>query len=118
MNEVSEIAIKVEHDAGESNVVSQSNNVFDPTVKDEEDVGEPALAAPTFNVPNVIIKDEEDHEAGFAVPQAHHSGWKDLIQVDPVSLKDLEERLLYSRVTLTFGWSAEVKRLCVLGVEW
>ncbi|KAK2003190.1 hypothetical protein LX36DRAFT_625427 [Colletotrichum falcatum] len=33
-------------------------------------------------------------------------------------LRTLEEQILYARLTLTFGWSPFVKRLCVLGVEW
>lgn len=62
---------------------------------------------------------ESSEKIDSAVPQSHYRDvWKQLIGVDPMALRDLEERLLYSRVTLTFGWSSEVKRLCVLGVEW
>ncbi|KAK3947518.1 hypothetical protein QBC32DRAFT_270655 [Pseudoneurospora amorphoporcata] len=75
-------------------------------------------SSPSKDVSDPTIKDEKDHGADCAVPQSHQYIWKDLIKVDPVSLKDLEARLLYSRGTLTFGWSAKVKRLCVLGVEW
>ncbi|KAK3403012.1 hypothetical protein B0T20DRAFT_474813 [Sordaria brevicollis] len=62
---------------------------------------------------------ESREEIDGAVPQTHYrDNWKQLIGVDSMALRDLEERLLYSRVTLTFGWFSEVKRLCVLGVEW
>ncbi|KAI0858694.1 hypothetical protein F4860DRAFT_526897 [Xylaria cubensis] len=44
--------------------------------------------------------------------------WKDIAALDTNSLKDLEEQLLYSRVTLTFGWSVTLGRLCILGAEW
>ncbi|TRX97170.1 hypothetical protein FHL15_001964 [Xylaria flabelliformis] len=44
--------------------------------------------------------------------------WKDIAALGTNSLKDLEERLLYSRVTLTFGWSIILGRLCILGAEW
>ncbi|KAI1756414.1 hypothetical protein F4782DRAFT_550227 [Xylaria castorea] len=44
--------------------------------------------------------------------------WKGVAALDTNSLKDLEEQLLYSRVTLTFGWSFTLGRLCILGAEW
>ncbi|KAI1812460.1 hypothetical protein GGS20DRAFT_21701 [Poronia punctata] len=44
--------------------------------------------------------------------------WSNIAAMDTNLLRDLEADLLYSRVTLTFGWSIEHKRLCVLGVEW
>lgn len=44
--------------------------------------------------------------------------WEELTTLDLATLRNVEEQLLYSRVTLTFGWSPAVDRLCVLGVEW
>jgi hypothetical protein len=46
------------------------------------------------------------------------SSWEELTALDLVALRIVEEQLLYSRITLTFGWSPAVDRLCVLGVEW
>ncbi|KAK4194167.1 hypothetical protein QBC40DRAFT_260290 [Triangularia verruculosa] len=47
-----------------------------------------------------------------------YDSWKVLTTLDSNALRDVEEQLLYSRVTLSFGWSPAVGRLCVLGVEW
>lgn len=44
--------------------------------------------------------------------------WTHLAALDTQALGNVEEQLRHSRVTLTFGWSAELDRLCVLGVEW
>ncbi|KAI1389713.1 uncharacterized protein F4822DRAFT_442911 [Hypoxylon trugodes] len=55
----------------------------------------------------------EDHEADFV-----EQSWEDLTLLDNNSLRAIEEQLLYSRVTLAFGWSSELERLCILGVEW
>ncbi|KAI0386717.1 hypothetical protein F5Y04DRAFT_288591 [Hypomontagnella monticulosa] len=44
--------------------------------------------------------------------------WEDLTALDTNTLRDIEEQLLYARLTLTFGWSSKLERLCVLGVEW
>ncbi|KAI0407701.1 hypothetical protein F4802DRAFT_523462 [Xylaria palmicola] len=43
--------------------------------------------------------------------------WRDIATFDTNLLRDLEAQLLYSRVVLTFGWSIEMGRLCILGVE-
>lgn len=43
---------------------------------------------------------------------------RDLATMETSELRILEEQILYARLTLTFGWSPFVKRLCVLGVEW
>ncbi|KAI1820596.1 hypothetical protein F4861DRAFT_54102 [Xylaria intraflava] len=44
--------------------------------------------------------------------------WQVITTLNTNLLRDLEARLLYSRVTLTFGWSIDLGRLCILGVEW
>ncbi|KAI1483125.1 hypothetical protein F4774DRAFT_416690 [Daldinia eschscholtzii] len=44
--------------------------------------------------------------------------WEDLTIFDTAALRDIEERLLYTRITLTFGWSSQLERLCIMGVEW
>lgn len=49
---------------------------------------------------------------------ADYQAWRELTDLDYPGIKEVEEKLLYSRVTLTFGWSPAVGRLCVLGVEW
>ncbi|KAI0012347.1 hypothetical protein F4779DRAFT_634301 [Xylariaceae sp. FL0662B] len=56
----------------------------------------------------------EDNGGGYLVEQS----WEDLTVLDTISLRDVEENLLYSRVTLTFGWSSLLERICILGVEW
>ncbi|KAI5860239.1 hypothetical protein GGS23DRAFT_606989 [Durotheca rogersii] len=60
---------------------------------------------------------EASVEDGFDADLIEQS-WEDLTALDTNSLRDVEEQLLYSRVMLTFGWSSELERLCVLGVEW
>ncbi|KAI1270358.1 hypothetical protein F5Y18DRAFT_434747 [Xylariaceae sp. FL1019] len=44
--------------------------------------------------------------------------WKNIVSYDNDHLRDIEDRLLYSRVTLTFGWSVDLGRLCILDAEW
>ncbi|KAI1418594.1 hypothetical protein F5Y13DRAFT_196402 [Hypoxylon sp. FL1857] len=44
--------------------------------------------------------------------------WEATTTLGTDALRDIEELLLYSRVTLTFGWSSKLERLCILGVEW
>lgn len=44
--------------------------------------------------------------------------WENLIAFDNNSLRDIEDQILYSRVTLTFGWASTLARICILGVEW
>ncbi|KAI1325145.1 hypothetical protein F5Y16DRAFT_423351 [Xylariaceae sp. FL0255] len=44
--------------------------------------------------------------------------WEDITGLDTNSIRDLEEEIQYSRLTLTFGWSGDLDRLCILGVEW
>lgn len=44
--------------------------------------------------------------------------WEDLTALDTISLKDIEEQILYSSAGLTFGWNSKMGRLCILGVEW
>ncbi|KAK4177849.1 hypothetical protein QBC36DRAFT_370512 [Triangularia setosa] len=59
----------------------------------------------------------EDYQTHAVTTQTYDS-WKVLTTLDTNALRDVEEQLLYSRVTLTFGWSPAVGSLCVLGVEW
>ncbi|KAI0156781.1 hypothetical protein GGR57DRAFT_462339 [Xylariaceae sp. FL1272] len=49
---------------------------------------------------------------------AQDESWKELIRYDNNRLRVAEDRLLYSRVTLTFGWSVDLGRLCILDAEW
>lgn len=44
--------------------------------------------------------------------------WKRVMAGGNEGVGCTEERMMYSRLTLTFGWSSKVGRLCVLGVEW
>ncbi|KAK0616078.1 hypothetical protein B0T17DRAFT_592697 [Bombardia bombarda] len=44
--------------------------------------------------------------------------WKKFTDLEYHSLREVEEQMQFQRVTLTFGWSSEVGRLCILGVEW
>lgn len=59
-----------------------------------------------------------------AIPAVHgqenaiEKSWQDIAALDTNSVRDLEAQLLYSHVTLTFGWSIELGRLCILGAEW
>lgn len=44
--------------------------------------------------------------------------WQELVSLEQECLRAAEEQLQYSRVILIVGWSPEVGRLSVLGVEW
>ncbi|TGJ79602.1 hypothetical protein E0Z10_g9171 [Xylaria hypoxylon] len=55
-----------------------------------------------------------EHGKGNPIEQS----WQDIAALNTNSLRDLESQLLYSRATLTFGWSLELGRLCILGIEW
>ncbi|KAI0434463.1 hypothetical protein F5Y09DRAFT_356727 [Xylaria sp. FL1042] len=55
---------------------------------------------------------------GATVEDTIEQSWQDIAGFNTNALRDLEEHLLYSRATLTFGWSVELGRLCILGVEW
>lgn len=44
--------------------------------------------------------------------------WVKLTEKGAQSIRSIEDQLLYSRVTLTFGWAPAIERLCILGVEW
>ena len=44
--------------------------------------------------------------------------WQDITWLNKDDLRSIEERMMYARLTLTFGWSHQVVRLCVLWVEW
>ncbi|KAH7025740.1 uncharacterized protein B0I36DRAFT_248255 [Microdochium trichocladiopsis] len=57
---------------------------------------------------------QEEHDGG--TPPAE--SWQQILELKTSELREYEEALLYSRVTLTFGWSPSIRRLCVLGVEW
>ncbi|KAI0878137.1 hypothetical protein GGS24DRAFT_509161 [Hypoxylon argillaceum] len=54
----------------------------------------------------------------YAQDNPIEKSWKSVTALDTSLLRDLEAQLLYSRVTLTFGWSTKLGRLCILGVEW
>ncbi|KAI1186563.1 hypothetical protein F5B17DRAFT_440965 [Nemania serpens] len=62
----------------------------------------------------------ETREATTACKQGAtiEQSWKNIAAFDSNLLRDLEAQLLYSRVTLTFGWSTDLDRLCILGAEW
>ncbi|KAI1429216.1 hypothetical protein F5Y12DRAFT_798534 [Xylaria sp. FL1777] len=61
-----------------------------------------------------IERTPEENRQGNAIEQS----WEDIAGFNANMLRDLEAQLLYSRTTLTFGWSVELGRLCILGVEW
>ncbi|KAJ2901219.1 nucleic acid-binding protein [Zalerion maritima] len=44
--------------------------------------------------------------------------WEWLTLLSSMELREIEEDILDSRITLTFGWAKEIERLCILGVEW
>ncbi|KAI1140331.1 hypothetical protein F5Y05DRAFT_424238 [Hypoxylon sp. FL0543] len=44
--------------------------------------------------------------------------WEDITALGTHVLRKIDELLLYSRVTLTFGWASKLERICILGVEW
>ncbi|KAJ2975926.1 hypothetical protein NUW58_g8222 [Xylaria curta] len=60
----------------------------------------------------------EETTASHEQANPTQQSWKDIATFNTDSMRDLEMQLLYSRVTLTFGWSTELGRLCILGVEW
>ncbi|KAK9426161.1 hypothetical protein SUNI508_12522 [Seiridium unicorne] len=51
-------------------------------------------------------------------PNLVEQSWEDLTALDTITLKDIEEQMIYSRVTLTFGWCSRMERLCILAAEW
>jgi hypothetical protein len=62
---------------------------------------------------------EPEYSATSSTPLvAEYQAWRELTNLEYPALKEVEEQLLFSRITLTFGWSPAVGRLCVLGVEW
>jgi hypothetical protein len=60
--------------------------------------------------PQIKTEDEGAHDGGCS--------WRGLTALDSSGIRSVEEQLQYSRITLVFGWSSEVGRLSVLGVEW
>ncbi|KAL7623056.1 hypothetical protein AAE478_006735 [Parahypoxylon ruwenzoriense] len=62
------------------------------------------------------LANETVAEGGLEADLVEQS-WEDLTVLDNNYLRDIEEQLLYSRITLTFGWSSKLERLCILGVE-
>ncbi|KAI0965466.1 hypothetical protein F4678DRAFT_467493 [Xylaria arbuscula] len=58
--------------------------------------------------------ESEEHGLGSDMERS----WQGIAGFSTSALRDLEAQLLYSRTTLTFGWSVELGRLCILGVEW
>ncbi|KAK6841560.1 Nucleic acid-binding protein [Apiospora arundinis] len=48
---------------------------------------------------------------------AEHSE-RNIKALDKNDLQILKDQLLYSRVTLTFGWAEALEKLCILWVEW
>ncbi|KAI2625948.1 hypothetical protein GGR54DRAFT_637720 [Hypoxylon sp. NC1633] len=61
---------------------------------------------------------QEPHLEDGSEANLVEQSWEDLTAFDTNSLRDIEDQLLYSRITLTFGWSSKLERLCILGVEW
>ncbi|KAI0509377.1 hypothetical protein F5B22DRAFT_327285 [Xylaria bambusicola] len=72
----------------------------------------------------LVWKDDAWTQFLFGAPAQQCGGnivaqsWKDMSVLGTNVLRDLEAHLLYSRATLTFGWTSELGRLCILGVEW
>lgn len=66
-------------------------------------------------------EDEEtlDHSSGCNTEENDMKDtWKRLTDGGAQALREKGENMIYRRVMLAFGWSPEVERLCVLGVEW
>lgn len=57
-------------------------------------------------------------ELDAMISPAIEQSWEDITVLDMSSLKDIQDQLLYSRVAMTFGWSQQLGRLCVLGIQW
>ncbi|KAI1100190.1 hypothetical protein F4804DRAFT_348734 [Jackrogersella minutella] len=60
----------------------------------------------------------DELEEANSDPNLIEQSWEDLTAIGTDALRELEELLLYSRITLTFGWSSKLERICILGVEW
>lgn len=60
-----------------------------------------------------MVNEVDDQEVNLV-----EQSWEDLTVLDTDYIREIEEQLLYSRVTLTFGWSSKLERICILGVEW
>ncbi|KAK1754533.1 hypothetical protein QBC47DRAFT_219783 [Echria macrotheca] len=65
----------------------------------------------TYHVPADGISSEEPRDVLAC-------SWQELVTLELEELRSVEDQLQYSRVTLTFGWSSDVGRLCILGVDW
>ncbi|KXJ87746.1 hypothetical protein Micbo1qcDRAFT_207938 [Microdochium bolleyi] len=63
-----------------------------------------------------LLPDTGNSETEEGTPPA--DSWHRILELKTNELRQYEEELLYSRMTLTFGWSAGIHRLCVLAVEW
>lgn len=44
--------------------------------------------------------------------------WQNITWLSKDDFRSIEERLIHARLTLTFGWSCQIGRLCVLWAEW
>lgn len=64
----------------------------------------------------LLLPDDESDEQVDEDSAAEE--WQQILQLSRKELKEYEESLLYSRMTLSFGWSASIHRLCIMGVEW
>jgi len=64
----------------------------------------------------LVITDKAPHQ--YSGDHEKNPSWKELTTLNALEIRDVEEHLLFSRITLTFGWSSNLGRLCVLGVEW
>lgn len=67
----------------------------------------------TGSVGIVGLDDGNRTEPGYG-----HPSWRLITTLGDSALRGVEEHLLNSRTTLTFGWSQSLERLCVLGVDW
>lgn len=95
------------------NMVDESGSMKASKIVWHEDAWNQLLYGSSFEDDNITTIDNEYARANF--PGRPERNVKTLNKND---LQDIEDRLLYSRVTLTFGWAGDLERLCIMWAEW
>ncbi|ORY59627.1 uncharacterized protein BCR38DRAFT_445069 [Pseudomassariella vexata] len=71
-----------------------------------------------FYGPQTKTEKSDTDDGDYAGANLFGQTCEDLTALDSNSLRDIEDRMLFARVTLTFGWFPPLERMCILGVEW
>ncbi|KAK7908413.1 hypothetical protein PG985_015716 [Apiospora marii] len=95
------------------NMVDESGTMKASKLVWHEDAWNQLLYGSSSEEDNITAIDNES--AGASFPGRLERNVKTLNKND---LQGIENRLLYSRVTLTFGWAEDLERLCIMWAEW